>query len=199
MPSISTTKMTAEEFFEWASRPENAGTRYELEDGEIVAMPSPGELHGVVCWLIARLLGNYLFARGAGYICTNDTGLIVRRGPDTVRGPDVMLFLASKAFDQLNPKHADQIPDLVVEVFSPNDRVRKTFQRVEQYLRRGVRLVWVVYPDEHSVQVFHGIEEFPKFHDELDDLTGNGVLPEFRCRVADLFAMPGVSPPTPNP
>ena len=32
--------------------------------------------------------------------------------------------------------------------------------------------------------------EFPE-PDETDELTGNSVLPEFRCRVAEFFAVPG--------
>src|SRR5687767_12459684 len=109
MATVTATRMTAEEFFDWAGRPENVGRRYELQDGEVVEMPSPGELHGIVCWLVARLLGNYLFARGAGSICTNDTGLIVRRGPDTVRGPDVMLFLEDRALNQMSRGHSERV------------------------------------------------------------------------------------------
>ncbi len=194
MATVSAPKMTAEEFFEWANRPENAGRRYELVAGEVVEMPSPGELHGVFCWLVSRVLGNYLFRRGAGYVCTNDTGLIVRRGPDTVRGPDVMLFLLAKTFAQLSRKFAEDVPDLIVEVFSPTDRVSQMHRRVEQYHQRGVRLVWVVFPEDRTVNVYLP-GEFPKVHDETDELSGHGVLPEFSCRVADLFALPGEDSP----
>lgn len=193
MASVTTPVMTAEEFYEWANRPENSDRKVELENGEIVDMPSPGELHGVICWLISHLLGNYLFSLGTGYICTNDTGLIVHRDPDTVRGPDVMLFREGKKFEQLNRKHADSIPDLVVKVFSPNDRVTKSYRRVKQYLQHGVRLVWLVFPEDRSIHVFSRAGEFPTILDESEELTGNGVLPEFRCRVADLFALPGTS------
>ena len=58
---------------------EKGDKTFELERGEIVEMPSPGELHGVVCFLIVHLLGKYLFQRLRGYLCTNDTGLLVAR------------------------------------------------------------------------------------------------------------------------
>jgi Uma2 family endonuclease len=68
--------------------------------------------------------------------------------------------------------------------------MRKTMTRVEQYLRRGVQLVWVIEPDERIVYVYRP-NEFHKILDETEELTGNGVLPDFSCRVADLFALPG--------
>ena len=195
MSAVATAVMTAEEFFEWADRPENSDTNYELEDGRIVPMPSPGELHGTICWLVIHLLSSYVFRRGGGQICTNDTGLIVRRGPDTVRGPEVVLFLERRAFGQLNRRHIDRVPTLVVEVLSPTDRFSQTLRRVDQYLERGVPLVWVIDPDEFAVHVFRP-NELRKRLDDGDDLTGNGVLPDFACKVADLFTLPGQPPAT---
>lgn len=189
-------EMTAEEFFEWANHPENAGKQYELENGEIVEMPSPGEMHGIVCWLVSHYLGLYVFARGSGYVCTNDTGLVVKRKPDSVRGPDVMLFLDKKSFDQASLGHVQAVPQLVVEVFSPSDKPGRLPKRVRQYHDLGVPLVWVVFPEERTVSVYQP-NDFHKGLDETDELTGNGVLPDFRCRVADLFSLPGQQPLTP--
>lgn len=196
MSAISTALMTAEEFFEWTNRPENSDTRYELEDGKVVPMPSPGELHGTICWLLTHLLSTYVFRRGAGQICTNDTGLVVRRGPDSVRGPDLVLFLESRTVAQLNRGHIDRIPALVVEVLSPTDRFSQTLRRVDQYIARGVPMVWVVDPDELAVHVFRTGELRIRL-EHSEDLTGNGVLPDFSCKVADLFTPPGQQPPSP--
>ncbi|MCZ2340185.1 MAG: Uma2 family endonuclease [Bacteroidales bacterium] len=198
MAEICTAKLTAEEFFEWRSRPENQNQRWELENGEVVEMPSPGEMHGVLCFLIARILGNYLFTQGNGYLCTNDTGLLVSRQPDTVRGPDVMLFLSGKPLSAMNRGYSEGIPELVVEIVSPSDRMGRLHTRIKQYHQRGVKLVWVVFPEERTVNVYRP-DEFPKDLEEADELTGNGVLPDFRCRVADLFALPGQTQQAPNP
>lgn len=189
----TTSLMTAEEFFDWANRPENEGRRYELENGGVVEMPSPGELHGVVCWLIAHVLGNYLFSRGGGYLCTNDTGLIVRRSPDTVRGPDILVFLTTKTVQQMNRGFADEVPAAVVEVFSPSDKPGQLNRRIAQYHKRGVPLVWVVYPEDRTVDV-HRPGRAADSLTEGDELAGGDVLPDFRCRVADLFALPGSAP-----
>lgn len=192
--ATTTTPMTAEEFFDWANRPENIDKRWELEAGEVVEMPSPAELHGTICWLVGMVLGQYVFSRGAGYVCTNDTGLIVKRDPDTVRGPDVMLHLDVRTMAELSRTFSQRVPALVVEVFSPSDRPGKLMGRVAQYHRRGVPLVWVVFPEERTVNVYYP-NEFPKVLDETDELTGNGVLPDFACPVRALFALPGPTPP----
>ena len=196
MATATTPKMTAEEFYEWANRPENEDRRFELEDGEPVEMPSPGEAHAMVCWFVIKVLTDFVVRRGGGQILTNDCGLIVRRGPDTVRGPDVILFLETRTPDEAARGPVDRVPPLVVEVFSPSDRPGKLNRRIDQYHRRGVPLVWVVYPEERTVNVCRP-NEFPRVLDETDELTGNGVLPDFSCRVADLFSLPGAAPTRP--
>src|SRR5262249_56365654 len=86
--TTATDLMTAEQFFDWVNRPENAGKHYELERGRVVEVSRPGEAHGSVAANFTRLLLNYAFARKKGYVCSNDTGVIWERSPDSVRGPD---------------------------------------------------------------------------------------------------------------
>lgn len=194
MATVSTPKMTAEEFFAWANRPENADRRFELVNGEVEEMPSPGEIHGLICGWVVHLLWLYVSRRGQGRVLSNDTGLVVRRGPDTVRGPDVMFFLTSRQLVDASLGHVTDVPDLIVEVLSPTDRHGRTLKRIGQYLKRGIPLAWVIDPEDHTLTVYRP-NEFPKLLDEQDELTGNGVLPDFSCRVADLFTLPGQAPP----
>jgi Uma2 family endonuclease len=189
MSTVQTRQMTAEEFWEWASRPENQDTLYELENGEPIAMPPPAEFHGVVCSLIAFVLWKYIARRGKGYVCSNDTGLLIRRNPDTVRGPDLMLIEEPLRFDQLSRKFTERVPRLVVEVLSPHDQHTKTTRRVGQYLKRGIPLIWVVDPELRSVTICRA-DGFPQVVDETEELTGEEILPDFRCRVTEFFTGP---------
>lgn len=189
MATVETDLMTAEEFWAWANSPGNQDKLFELESGEVVEMPSPSELHGVICFLIARILGNYLFQRGKGYLCSNDTGLLVARGPDTVRGPDLMLFDESRPLDGLSRKFTERIPKLLVEVLSPSDQMTKVNVRISQFLKRGVPLAWLVDPEVRSVTVYRPGKEHT-VADETEELTGEDALSDLRVRVADLFAMP---------
>lgn len=190
MASVSTDLMTAEQFSEWSGRPENAGKHCELVKGEVFDMPPPGDIHGTVCSWIACLFWDFVRRRRRGRVTSNDTGLVVERDPDTVRGADVAFFDESRRLDQLSPSYPTSVPAVVVEVLSPSDRWTNTRVRVQQYLAHGVPLVWVVDPIRQTVTVFRP-NELQQVLDETETLTGNGVLPDFSCKVAELFTLPG--------
>ena len=146
--------MSAEEFFAWCNRPENRDRHFELERGEVVEMSRPGERQGVVCLNVGGILGNYTYQKRKGYACSNDTGLILERDPDTVYGPDVMLYEQARRYDDLNSGYSDQPPTLAVEVQSPNDRWGKVTRRITRFLGRGIPVVWLVDPEGRSVTVY---------------------------------------------
>jgi Uma2 family endonuclease len=190
MATTTTQRMTAEEFYEWANRPENSNRHHELERGEVVEMSRPGELHCLVCANVARILGNYTFQRRKGYVLANDVGVIWERNPDTVRGPDVVLYNHRRSYKELNPKFCEEVPPLAVEVRSPNDRQSKVTRRIAQFLDWGVSLVWLVDPEDQAVTVYRP-DRHPEVIEGDEELTGDGVLSDFRCRVADFFYVPG--------
>lgn len=182
-------RMTAEQFYKWATRPENRDRRVELEEGEVVDVPSPNRTHGYHCWLVIQVLTDYVRRHGTGYLLTNDCGIIVSRKPDTVRGADVILFLKPIEEQDFQYKYVEDVPDLIVEVISPSDTAKRVNRRVTQYLARGIPLVWLIDFEQITVTVCRP-NEFPKVLDETDELSGNGVLPGFSCKVADLFKLP---------
>src|SRR5262249_26658868 len=137
MATVTTRPMTAEEFFEWVNRPENHGRFFELERGEVVAMPPPGKYHGFVCSNANGILRDYSKRNGKGYPCGNDAGFIVERGPDTVRAPDVTYYEDEENAETMERKYPETLPRLVVEVLSPNDHWGRTSLRISQYLKRG--------------------------------------------------------------
>ena len=186
-------RMTAEQFFLWATQPQNAGRNVELDAGEVIEVPSPIREHAYYCWVLIKVLTEYVIKRGSGHLLTNDCGIIVEREPDTVRGADVMLFLRSADEKDFASKYVEDIPDLIVEVISPSDTAKRINRRVAQYLERGIPLVWLIDFEQYTISVCRP-NEYPKVLDETDELSGNGVLPGFSCKVADLFALPTKKP-----
>ena len=185
--------MTALEFLDWVARPENQGKHYELARGKVVEMSRPGERHCLVCGNVVWVLSNYIRQRRRGRVLPNDPGILVERDPDTVRGPDIVYFDDVKPYDQLNPKWAEGTPPLVVEVLSPNDRVGKVTRRINEYLRAGVRLIWIIDPEARDVAVHR--PGLPSEVFEADqELTGHDVLPGLSCRLTDLFFVAGEEP-----
>jgi Uma2 family endonuclease len=72
-----------------------------------------------------------------------------------------------------------------VEVVSPNDHFTKLNRKLREY-ERGVRLVWVVDPEDRSVTVYRSRADYAILG-EADTLDGADVLSGFSCRVGDLF------------
>jgi Uma2 family endonuclease len=139
---------------------------------------------------VARILGNYTVSTGNGYVASNDSGVILHRVPDTVRGPDVALYVDAQAFDELHPKYGETPPRLAVEVLSPSDTASKVLRKITDYLSSGVNLVWLVDPEARSVTVYRS-DKGPYEMRGDGELTGDETLPGFRCRVSDFFFVPG--------
>ena len=186
----ATRRMTAAEFFAWVHRPENRNHFFELDRGEVVELPPPGKYHGFVCGNISRILGVFAIQRRKGYVCTNDAGVLVEQDPDTVRGPDVTFYEDAQSADDMDRQYAARPPLLAVEVSSPNDRINRTIRRITQMLHAGVAQVWLVDPEGRDVSVYRAGQD-PMLLTEGQELTGDPALPDFRCRIADFFALPG--------
>jgi Uma2 family endonuclease len=191
-------RMSADEFFAWCNCPENRDRHFELERGKVVEVSHPGERHGFVCLNVGRILSNYTFGRRKGYALGNDTGVILERDPDTVRAPDVVLDDQARRYDDLSAGYCERPPTLAVEVLSLNDRWGKVTRRISQFLGQGVAVVWVVDPEGRSATVYRP-KQLPQVFEGEDELTGEPEMPGFRCRVADLFYMPGEEVPPGQP
>jgi Uma2 family endonuclease len=190
MTITATDLMTAEQFFEWIDRPENAGKHFELERGRIAEVSRPGEAHGYVPGNIARILGNHTHEKRTGYVCGNDTGVIWERAPDTVRGPDVIYYAKKVKRRDLNPRYSDEVPNLVVEVLSPNDRMSKVNTRIGKFLDHGVAIVWLADPTDSTITVYRA-NRAPRVYQPEEEITGEELMPDFRVRVSEFFDLPG--------
>jgi Uma2 family endonuclease len=186
---LAVSPMTAEQFADWVRRPENAGRFFELDRGEVIELPPPTRPHGVVCSNVAWVLGGYVRQTGIGYVTTNDSGVILARKPDTVRGPDVAIYADAATFEELHPKYGEVPPLLAVEVLSPEDRPNRVLSKVASYLAAGVRVVWLIDPEDRTVTV-HLPGQPPASVDPDGELTGGDVLPGFTCRISEFFVVP---------
>jgi Uma2 family endonuclease len=81
---------------------------------------------------------------------------------------------------------SDVVPDLAVEVLSPEDRPRQVFDKIGEYIQAGVRLVWVVDPRQRSAAVYRSLTDMRTLG-LADSLEGEDVLPGFRCGLAEIL------------
>lgn len=177
----TTSRMTADDL----ARMPDDGYRYELIRGVLRQMPPTAGGHHVVSGRLISYLNQYLDPRDLGS-AGGEGGFILERDPDTVFGPDVAVILAEQF--SLIPKrgYMRYAPPLVAEVLSPTNRPAEVEEKVQTYLRAGVKLVWVVDADRKTIRV-----RTPEGADELlteaDVLTGGDVFPDFRVEVARIF------------
>jgi len=160
---------------------------YELVNGELVERNMGAESSWIasnLIWLFGSIYGRkkpgHLFTTDCGYQCFPDD-------PDKVRRPDVSFVRKGRFPGERVPRGYIRIaPDLVVEVMSPNDLASEISVKVEEYLDAGVPLVWVISPDAETVIIHRVDGSVTKLHLK-DELRGEDILPEFCCRVSDLF------------
>jgi Uma2 family endonuclease len=182
--STQTRLMTADEFLEMS----DDGLLHELVRGELVTMSLPGGRHGKVTLKIGRLVGNHVEDSHLGDTFAAETGFLIERDPDTVRGPDVAFVRAERLRQITNPdKHIPFAPDLVVEVISPTNRPDRVDEKVQEWLAAGSSAVWTVDPAAKTVTVHRpGSEPVTLTEDEV--IVGGDVLPGFACRVGLFFS-----------
>jgi Uma2 family endonuclease len=180
----TTTKlMTAEELF---ALPDDGFHKHELVRGELVTMVPPGLGHGNTASAFVQALGPFVRERNLGRIFI-ESGVVLERRPDTVRGPDVSFISA----DRLPPpeqraKFFEGAPDLAIEVVSPGDTATELLEKVHEYLAAGCRLVWVADPKTRTVTAYRPDGSAHVYRD-ADTLSGEDVLPGLSVPVRQLF------------
>jgi Uma2 family endonuclease len=185
MSRVATPLMTAEEF---AGLPQPAdGSRQELVRGRIVTRPPPGFRHGEVQLAIGTILRQFVRANQLGRV-TVESGLRTESDPDTVRGPDVAFWSKERLpLDQKPAVYPEVAADLCVEVLSPHVTRARMNTKIREYFARGVRLLWVVDPEQQTVTIYGKPGEGRVVWDDAT-LTGEDVLPGFTCPVAEFFS-----------
>lgn len=160
----------------------------ELIRGKVVSVCRPSHPHSVLMTRCAQRLANFVEPSDLGDVGSGDGGLIIERGPDTVRGPDVH-FISAARRSQLDKKteFLTAAPELCIEILSPSDTRSKVQEKVGQFLKMGVKLVWVINPKTRSAHVYRADGSESEITGD-GSLSGEKVLPGFKLSLKDLFA-----------
>jgi Uma2 family endonuclease len=159
------------------------GMRHELDEGELIVMPSPFGEHGQIQLATGSILRSFVRSRSLGLVFV-ETGFRLSR--DTVRGPDVSFVRAERASSLDLKKRFECAPDLAIEIISPSETAADIAHKVRQYLQAG-STVWLVYPDDRAVHVFETSKNARVLEGD-DLLEAPNLLPGFSVRVSELFA-----------
>lgn len=174
--------VTAEEF----ARIPDDDHLYELVEGRVIRMSPPGGVHAVLSTRLAVLLSQHADAHGIGVVMTHG-GFKLASNPDTVRGPDVAFIRRERIPETGVPEGFwPGPPDLAIEIRSPGDRRSEILAKVDDYFKRGVRLVWVVNPRQKTVTVYQRLSP-PVTYGMAETLDASDVVPGFTCEVRRIF------------
>jgi len=164
--------------------PKEAG-QYEWIDGHIREVSEPQLVHGWVGIRVSVRLASYVDEHKLGAVFGLDTFFLLQEDPRIVRGPDVAFVDKSRPMPTVDGVWAIA-PDLVIEVQSPSQRGAFMRKKVDDFLRAGVRLVWIVDPKKRSVVRYrNGEHPVTLSHDDVID--GEDVVPGFRCPIREFF------------
>jgi Uma2 family endonuclease len=180
--------LTAEEFL----RLPNDGD-YELVDGKLVERHM-GAASSYLGGRLLRFLSTFCESPFLGWVFNSEASYqMLTQRPRLVRKPDVSFVRAGRFPDETLPQgHIRFAPDLIVEVISPNDIFYEVAEKLAEYRTAGVRLVWVVIPPTRTVQIRRLDGSLAEVGEE-GELSGEDVVPGFRCSVRELFQTPTAS------
>ena len=140
--------------------------------------------HGRVAALIASRLIVFTEPRGLGVV-TVETGFVLEREPDTMRGPDVSFVRSDRS--ELLPREGfvPGAPNLAVEIVSPGNSMNHLFARAAEYISAGSELVWIVDSKRETAIVVTPAGTQSVDRDGI--LDGGTTLPGFTLPLAELF------------
>jgi len=134
-------RMTADEYLALA----DDGYRYELIDGVICMSPSPSRPHQKIVTEIVRQIADHLMRHPTGEVVVE---VDVRLGEDLVYRPDLVFLCAEKA--ARCRERINVVPDLIVEVVSPDSRRYDHETKKHDYERYGVSEYWLIDRDQRE-------------------------------------------------
>jgi len=163
------------------------GKSYELVRGQLEER-NMGVESSWVGTQIVIVLGQFCRLHQLGRVLQADTGYqCFPHDPGMVRRPDASFVKTGRFPDDVLPKGWAKVPpDLVVEVVSPNDLVYKLEEKLSDYRKVGVLLIWVINPESRTVMVYRRDGSISLLQDD-DELSGEDVVPGFRCPIREIL------------
>lgn len=171
---------------------------YEIVNGLKVELPPMSIYANRVAGKLHTRLDVHAETHGLG-IAVVEALFILDPVKDLRRRPDVAFVSAARwPVDRPLPETGDWqiVPDLAVEVVSPNDVLQDVLAKMREYFRLGVRQVWIVLPADQEIYVYDS-PTTPRVLTAADEFDGGTLLPGLRLAVGSLFQQLPAAPAVP--
>lgn len=159
-------------------------------DGTVIVMPPTDPENGARVVEVTKQLSNWRDQVGRGRVSGPDTGFRFRDGsrlaPDAAWYDEARWREAKKT---LKPRQRFPVfaPDFVIEVRSPDDRLRPLHEKMETYIANGVQLAWLIDPQERTVTIYR-TGQAPELLRKPSTVRGEGPVEGFVLDLERIFA-----------
>ena len=167
----------------------NRDYRFERSaEGDIQIMPPTGGLTGKRNSDLVTDVNLWARQDGRGLVFDSSTGFVLPNG--AVRSPDCAWVLRER-LARLSEREQQQFlplaPDFVIELASASDDPAVLFAKMMEYQANGMRLGWLILPEQRQVWVY--LDRGPGQRlDDPDQLSHEEILPGLRLDVSGIWA-----------
>jgi Uma2 family endonuclease len=181
-------QMNDDEYFDFCMA--NPNVRFErTSEGEIVIVPPAGWESDHQNTLVTAQLLNWAeqdgrgkaFGPSAEYILPTRAAL----SPDASWVSNVRVASVSR---DRRRKFPPVCPEFVVEVMSPSDRLKTAEEKMQEWIRGGVELGWLVDPDHQTVYVYRAGQPVPEVRTGILGISGEGPVAGFDLDLSKIWA-----------
>ncbi|MEH2041142.1 Uma2 family endonuclease [Nostoc sp.] len=182
----SVIKLTREQFYQLCE--ENPDLKLERNaEGELIIMPPTGGETGKSNSTINAQIWFWNDQNQLGEVFDSSTGFTLPSGAD--RSPDVS-WVEKSRWDALTKEQKEKFiplcPDFVIEILSPNDSLKKTQKKMQEYIENGCRLGWLINRKQQEVEIYRPgqdveVLKFPQ------TISGENVLPGFVLNIQRIW------------
>ncbi|NJK58020.1 MAG: Uma2 family endonuclease [Pleurocapsa sp. SU_5_0] len=168
---------------------DNPEAKFETtKEGKLIVMSPTGSQSGKFNMSLAFQVELWNRKAGKpGVVFDSSTGFKLSNG--ATRSPDVS-WIELDRWNSLTARQqrgfAPIDPDFVIELMSPTDELLELQQKMSEYINCGVRLGWLINPDERQVEIYR-VGQDKEVLDNPKTLSGETVLVNFDLDLIDIF------------
>jgi len=180
--------MNDDEYFEFCMA--NPDVRFErTAQGEIIIVPPAGGESSYQSGDAFAQLRNWAKRDGRGKACDASAEFILPTGaalsPDAAWVSNARLSRLSK---EQRRKFLPLCPEFLIEVMSPSDRLPAAQEKMEEWIRSGAELGWLIHGDERTVYVYRAGQKGAETLTGIVKIAGEGSVAGFELDLADIWA-----------
>ena len=178
-PKTKVRKMTLQQF--WAKYADRAdGFKYEFDNG--LVEKTPYTMKPEQAYIVKNL--KRAFVQSAAYKAGGELydELEIETLPEKGRRPDVS-YLDN---EQIEKGDNSALPAFIIEVISTTDNINRVNNKILEYFKVGVKMVWHIFPQQEMVYVFTSPEDIIVCRGEKI-CSAEPVIAGFKIAAKDIF------------